>query len=140
MVQAQVLALLRELVRERDLGLVLISHDLSVLAETCDRVAVMYAGRVVEEGPGARLFHDAAHPYAKALADAFPVVGDRTSRLAPHGLPGDPPDPRELPSGCTFHPRCPAAIDCCSDVDIQLRAAGPDRWAACVHAGSGVRA
>ena len=135
MVQAQVMTLLRQLVRETGVGLMLISHDLSVLADACDRVAVMYAGRIVEEGPGSRLFHDAAHPYAKALAAAFPVVGDAAARMAPHGLPGDPPDPRELPSGCPFHPRCAAAIDICSEEDVRLRPAGPGRRAACVHVG-----
>jgi peptide/nickel transport system ATP-binding protein len=135
MVQAQVMSLLRELVRERGVGLMLISHDLSVLADACDRVAVMYAGRIVEDGPGSRLFHDAAHPYAKALAAAFPVVGDPAARLAPHGLPGDPPDPRELPTGCPFHPRCAVAVPVCSEEDVRLRPAGPGRHAACVHVG-----
>ncbi|HEY6595373.1 MAG TPA: ABC transporter ATP-binding protein [Asanoa sp.] len=135
MVQAQVLALLRDLVRDRRVGLLLISHDLSVLADACDRVAVMYAGRIVEHGPGGRLFDSAAHPYARALAAAFPVVGDRMSRLAPHGLPGDPPDPRELPSGCPFRPRCPEAVPLCAAEDVRLRPAGLDREAACVHVG-----
>ncbi|MBB5870179.1 peptide/nickel transport system ATP-binding protein [Allocatelliglobosispora scoriae] len=133
MVQAQVMALLAELVRERGVGLLLISHDLSVLAASCDTVAVMYAGRIVETGPGHRLFADAAHPYAKALAGAFPVIGDPASRLAPRGLPGDPPDPRELPGGCPFHPRCAVALPECATEDIALRAVGPDRRAACVH-------
>ncbi|WP_213452437.1 ABC transporter ATP-binding protein [Rhizomonospora bruguierae] len=136
MVQAQVLDLLRGLVRERGLGLVLISHDLAVLADVCDRVAVMYAGRVVEEGPGHRLFTDAVHPYARALAAAFPTIGDPASRLAPHGLPGDPPDPRGLPTGCPFHPRCAAAVERCRTEDVLLRPAAPDRSAACVHIGT----
>ncbi|NLU78488.1 ABC transporter ATP-binding protein [Micromonospora sp. HNM0581] len=135
MVQAQVLNLLRDLVRERGVGLLMISHDLSVLADLCDRVAVMYAGRVVEQGPGGRLFTDATHPYARALAAAFPVIGDPASRMAPRGLPGDPPDPRELPSGCPFHPRCPDAVVVCGETDVRLREAGPDRTAACVHVG-----
>jgi peptide/nickel transport system ATP-binding protein len=139
MVQAQVLALLRDLVRERGVGLLLISHDLSVLADACDRVAVMYAGRIVEHGPGDRLFDDAAHPYARALAAAFPVVGDPASRMAPHGLPGDPPDPRELPGGCPFHPRCAVRVlPRCAEEDVRLRPAGPGRAAACVHVGAEV--
>lgn len=136
MVQAQVLALLRDLVRDRGVGMLLISHDLSVLADMCDRVAVMYAGRIVEEGPGERLFTDAAHPYAKALAAAFPVIGDMASRRAPRGLPGDPPDPRELPSGCAFHPRCSVAVPECERIDVRLRPAGPERATACVHIGA----
>jgi peptide/nickel transport system ATP-binding protein len=140
MVQAQVLALLRSLIRETGVGMLLISHDLSVLADVCDRVAVMYAGRVVEEGPAESLFTQAAHPYARALAGAFPVIGDEASRRAPQGLPGDPPDPRHLPTGCPFHPRCPVAIDECVRVDIRLREAEPGRRAACVHVGQTVEA
>jgi oligopeptide/dipeptide ABC transporter ATP-binding protein len=136
MVQAQVLALLRDLVRDRGVGMLLISHDLSVLADICDRVDVMYAGRIVEEGPGERLFTDAAHPYAKALAAAFPVIGDMASRMAPRGLPGDPPDPHDLPPGCPFHPRCAVAVPECQRIDVRLRSAGPDRAAACVHVGA----
>ncbi|GAA1372328.1 ABC transporter ATP-binding protein [Catellatospora chokoriensis] len=135
MVQAQVLTLLKQLVQERGVGLILISHDLSVLASTCDRVAVMYAGRVVEHGPGHRLFADAAHPYAQALAAAFPVIGDMASRRAPRGLPGDPPDPRELGGGCAFAPRCPVALAECVEYDIRLRTVDTARSAACVHVG-----
>ncbi len=133
MVQAQVMALLKALVVERGVGMLLISHDLSVLSNVCDRVAVMYAGRVVEQGPAAQLFDDARHPYAKALAGAFPVIGDPASRRAPRGLPGDPPDPTDLPSGCPFHPRCPARIDQCTVDDVLLRPVSRLRSAACVH-------
>src|ERR1700722_12796994 len=78
----------------------LISHDLSVLADTCERLAVMYAGKIVEEGPAQQVFTAARHPYAEALAWAFPVIGDPRTRLRPRGLPGDPPDPAQLPAGC----------------------------------------
>jgi peptide/nickel transport system ATP-binding protein len=135
MVQAQVLDLLAELVAERDVGLVMISHDLSVLARTCQRLAVMYAGRIVEYGPAQEVVRRAAHPYTAALADAFPTIGDPDSRLSPRGLPGDPPDPADLPSGCPFHPRCAAARRECSTVDVRLRAAGQSREAACVLVG-----
>ena len=114
MVQAQVLALLTGLVRDLDLAMVFISHDLSVLASTCDRVAVMYAGEIVEDGPATQVFDAPRHPYSAALASAFPRVGDERFRYAPAGLPGDPPFPGELPSGCPFHPRCPVAIDACA--------------------------
>ncbi|POX53051.1 ABC transporter ATP-binding protein [Streptomyces sp. Ru72] len=133
MIQAQILRLIGRLVAEQDLGLVMISHDLAVLAETCDRLAVMYAGRVVEEGPARRLYDDARHPYAGALSAAFPRIGDPASRYAPRGLAGDPPDPSALPSGCAFHPRCPVALDDCATRDQELREAGPGRRAACVH-------
>jgi peptide/nickel transport system ATP-binding protein len=139
MVQAQVLGLLAELVRDLDLGLLLISHDLSVLGTTCDRVAVMYAGRVVEEAPQRVVTTGAAiprHPYAAALARAFPTVGDPASRHAPTGLPGDPPYPGDLPSGCTFRPRCPLAVDDCGRIDPPLLAVGPPgtgQKAACIR-------
>ena len=138
MIQAQILRLIEQLVAEQDVGLIMISHDLAVLADTCDRLAVMYAGRVVEEGPARQVYEDARHPYAKALSAAFPRIGDRASRFAPSGLAGDPPDPAALPSGCTFHPRCPVALDECAVEDQRLRDAGQGRWAACVHVGVAV--
>jgi peptide/nickel transport system ATP-binding protein len=135
MVQAQVLTLIRELIATDDISLLMISHDLSVLADLCDRLAVMYAGRVVETGPADGTF---THPYSRALAAAFPTIGDVSSRLAPKGLGGDPPDPLQLPSGCAFHPRCPVALDTCSTVSIELRPAGERRTAACVLVGEEV--
>jgi len=139
MVQAQVLRLLEDLQREFGLAVVFISHDLSTLAAVCRRIAVMYAGRFVETGPSAAVFDAPAHPYTRALAAAFPVIGDPAFRMKPVGLAGDPPDPRELPSGCPFHPRCPAAVEVCSSVEVELWPAGPERRAACVHVpGSGV--
>ncbi|MFH9067716.1 ABC transporter ATP-binding protein [Streptomyces coeruleorubidus] len=136
MIQAQILRLIEQLVADQDLGLVMISHDLAVLADTCDRLAVMYAGRVVEEGPARQVYEDARHPYARALSAAFPRIGDPASRFAPRGLAGDPPDPAALPSGCTFHPRCPVALESCPEQDPVLREAGPERRAACVLVGS----
>ncbi|MER5342319.1 ABC transporter ATP-binding protein [Streptomyces mirabilis] len=136
MIQAQILRLIEQLVAEQELGLIMISHDLAVLADTCDRLAVMYAGRVVEEGPARQVYEAARHPYGKALSAAFPRIGDAASRFAPRGLPGDPPDPSALPSGCTFHPRCAVALDSCATEDQALREAGAGRWAACVHTGA----
>jgi peptide/nickel transport system ATP-binding protein len=142
MVQAQVLQLLADLVRDLDLGLLLISHDLSVLATTCDRVAVMYAGRVVEEAPQRETLTAARHPYGAALAQAFPTIGDPASRHAPAGLPGDPPYPGDLPSGCTFRPRCPMAIDDCARIDpplVPVGSGGGGHKAACIRIpGAGV--
>ncbi|MFC9461618.1 ABC transporter ATP-binding protein [Streptomyces sp. NPDC056637] len=135
MIQAQILRLIEQLVSDQDLGLIMISHDLAVLSDTCDRLAVMYAGRVVEEGPASEVYENAQHPYGKALSAAFPRIGDAASRFAPRGLPGDPPDPSALPTGCTFHPRCPVALDSCITEDPELRAAATDRRAACVHVG-----
>jgi peptide/nickel transport system ATP-binding protein len=140
MIQAQILRLIGELVSEQEAGLIMISHDLAVLADTCDRLAVMYAGRVVEEGPAGQVHEDARHPYGRALSEAFPRIGDPASRFAPRGLPGDPPDPAAVPSGCAFHPRCPVALDVCRVEDQALRDAGAGRRAACVHVAPGARA
>jgi peptide/nickel transport system ATP-binding protein len=133
MIQAQILRLIGALVAEQGISLLMISHDLSVLASTCDRLAVMYAGRVIEEGPAAQVFADGQHPYSRGLASAFPRVGDEAARRRPHGLPGDPPDPADLPGGCAFHPRCPVAVPACQDLDPRLWPAGEDRRAACIH-------
>ena len=100
MVQAQVLELLTGLVSNSGVGVLMISHDLSVLGTSCNRVAVMYAGRIVEEGPARQVFEDPLHPYTRALSGAFPSIGDRASRFAPRGLPGDPPFATDLPNGC----------------------------------------
>ncbi|MEU9999599.1 ABC transporter ATP-binding protein [Streptomyces sp. NPDC050848] len=138
MIQAQILRLIERLVADDDISLLMISHDLAVLADTCDRLAVMYAGRVVEEGPARAVYDAAEHPYGRALSSAFPRIGDPASRRAPRGLPGDPPDPADLPGGCAFHPRCPVAVaDVCGAEDQELRDAGAGRRAACVHVGSG---
>ena len=133
MVQAQVLRLLADLQRELGLAIIFITHDLSTLADICRRIAVMYAGRIIEEGPNDKVFAEAVHPYTRALAAAFPVIGDPAFRMRPSGLPGDPPDPRHLPSGCPFHPRCPVAIDACPHTPVELWPAGANREAACVH-------
>jgi peptide/nickel transport system ATP-binding protein len=133
MVQAQVLRLLEELQRELGLAMLFITHDLSTLASVCRRLAVMYAGRFVEEGPAAEVFDSPAHPYTAALAAAFPVIGDRRYRMAPSGLGGDPPDPRDLPPGCPFHPRCVRATEECVSWDPVELPVAPGRWAACIH-------
>jgi len=137
MVQAQVLDVITDLVKDLGVGLVFISHDLSVLSSTCDRIAVMYAGRVVEEGPAGNVFDHPTHPYAGALAGAFPRIGDTRFRYAPAGLPGDPPFPGDLPSGCPFHPRCPRAEDRCAMTEPDLLQVGTGRTA-CLVAQDGV--
>ena len=136
MVQAQVLDLLTGLVRDLGMGMVLISHDLGVLGTTCDRIAVMYAGRIVETGPALEVFDHPTHPYTRALAGAFPRIGDPAARFAPVGLPGDPPYPGDIPSGCAFHPRCRLAIDTCATADVTLRPVAPGRWTACIREGA----
>jgi peptide/nickel transport system ATP-binding protein len=133
MVQAQVLALLERLQSELGLAMVFITHDLSVLTACCRRLAIMYAGRIVEEGPSESVFTDPHHPYTRALAAAFPTVGDERFRRAPLGLAGDPPDPRELPPGCPFEPRCADATPECTVEAPRLEVTGPRRAAACIH-------
>jgi peptide/nickel transport system ATP-binding protein len=135
-VQGQVLALLGELVRESGIGMIMISHDLSVLAETCSSLAVMYAGEVVEHGPSRALVREPRHPYTAALAAAFPKIGDPASRLAPAGLGGDPPDASLVLPGCPFAPRCPVVMDECASADIELwefDPAHPERRSACLR-------
>jgi peptide/nickel transport system ATP-binding protein len=135
MVQSQVLTLLSGLVAELGVGMLFISHDLSVLADLCDRIAVMYAGRVVETGPADRVFTAPLHPYASALSAAFPRIGDAAARYAPAGLGGDPPDLRSLPPGCSFEPRCARAVAACREAEPPLVVHGPDRAAACIRVG-----
>jgi len=133
MVQAQILDLLKGIARDRSMGMLIISHDLSVLSSNCDRIAIMYAGRIVEQGDALDLFEHPAHPYTRALMGAFPTIGDEHSRYSPSGLPGDPPFPGDLPDGCSFHPRCPRATEECKTADVQLEPIGPRREAACIH-------
>ncbi len=135
MVQAQVLTVLSDLVHRLGVGMLLISHDLSVLADVSDRIAVMYGGRVVEQGPADLLFADALHPYTGALSAAFPRVGDAAARYAPSGLPGDPPDPRDRPPGCSFAPRCPRVVEQCRAAEPPLVEQRPGRAAACIRVG-----
>jgi peptide/nickel transport system ATP-binding protein len=132
MVQAQVLAVLRRLQREFGLAMLFITHDLSVLVEVSDRLSVMYAGKVVEEGPAQTVFHEPRHPYTKALAASFPAIGDERFRRSPSGLGGDPPDPQHIPTGCSFHPRCPEAFEPCPSVEPWLFPAGENRRASCL--------
>ena len=109
--QAQILELLERLRQDLGLALILISHDLGVLAETCDRIAVMYAGRIVESGPVREVFAAPQHPYTKRLLESLPVIGGSRELATP--IPGGPPDPGELPGGCRFRPRCPYSAERC---------------------------
>lgn len=131
-VQAQILNLLARLCRDERLTLILISHDLGVVRHLCHRIAVMYLGRIVEIGPADALFHDPAHPYARALISAIPTPDPKRERRRERiVLPGDPPSPMRPPRGCAFHPRCPHANDRCRAETPRLRAVGAGREAAC---------
>jgi oligopeptide/dipeptide ABC transporter ATP-binding protein len=127
-----VLALLEELRRDLGLALLLITHDLAVIAETCERVAVMYAGRIVETGPTPAVFAVPQHPYTQRLLGAFPLVG--SERALPPAIPGTPPDPSDPPCGCRFHPRCHLAREACEHGDTALRSVGDDHESACLFA------
>ena len=135
MTQAQIIDLLRELSVRYDLAMLLISHDLSVLAQTCDRVAVMYAGKVAEAGPAADVFGvegpggGARHPYTRRLLGAYPNI--HRERVFIDGIPGSPPDLSQPQSGCRFEPRCLVAIEPCATVDPDLVTVSPGHVAAC---------
>jgi peptide/nickel transport system ATP-binding protein len=126
--QAQVLQLLERLREELGLALILISHDMGVLAETCDRIAIMYAGRIVETGPVSDVFSSPQHPYTKRLLESLPVIGAERGLASP--IPGGPPDPGAMPDGCRFRPRCPYAADECLS-DPRLREVRGGHAAAC---------
>jgi peptide/nickel transport system ATP-binding protein len=128
-IQAQILELLWRVRRETHMAIVLISHDLGVVAENCDRVAVMYAGRIVEEAPAAQLFDDPRHPYATGLVGSLPSMDGPRRRLTAIG--GTVPDPKEMPPGCAFAPRCDFATPLCQ-IPPQLRDIADHRRIACV--------
>ena len=128
-VQAQILELMRSLVRDRDMALLLITHDLGVVRELCERAIVLYAGRVVEEAPVAQLLSTPHHPYTSGLGASIPSILERRRRLPQ--IQGTPPDPATLPPGCPFAPRCPAAVERCRTEVPALLAAGPGRRSAC---------
>ena len=128
-VQAQILELLDELQRDRGAAILFISHDLGVVSEIADDVAVMYAGRIVEQAPAEALFAAPRHPYAAGLLATLPRIGAGLARLPAIG--GAVPDPAALPSGCAFRDRCPSAFGRCGRAAPALRGAGPGRRAAC---------
>jgi oligopeptide/dipeptide ABC transporter ATP-binding protein len=109
-IQAQYLNMLKDLQRRTGVSLLFITHNLGIVAKMCDRVAVMYAGRIVEQGPVRELFRSPRHPYTKALLSSIPKIGSKDPLYA---IPGQPPDLADLPTGCAFHPRCPSAWERC---------------------------
>jgi peptide/nickel transport system permease protein len=129
MIQAQILELLAELSREMGMGVILVTHDLGVVAQTCDRVVVMYGGLVAEEAETKRLFADPQHPYTRALLASFPDLEHPDRRL--HGIPGTPPRLDAMPPGCPFEPRCPLAFDRCRTEVPPPYSLGDGRRASC---------
>jgi oligopeptide/dipeptide ABC transporter ATP-binding protein len=130
-IQAQVLNLLRDMQRELGLTMIFIAHDLSVIRHMCDRVGVMYLGRIVEIGPGDALYGSPRHPYTGALLSAVPVADPAASRGKRPTLGGDVPSPANPPSACRFHTRCPKAQELCSIEDPPLQDKGTGTEAAC---------
>jgi oligopeptide/dipeptide ABC transporter ATP-binding protein len=134
-IQDQFLRLLKELQQKTNMGLILVTHDLGIVAESCDRVAIMYGGKIVENGSVKRVYESPAHPYTEALLQAVPKLGSRTKRL--FQIDGEPPNPASLPPGCSFHPRCPKAMDICRVECPRMKAVESDRSAACWLLGKG---
>lgn len=128
-VQAQFLALLGDLRQRTRMALVLVTHDLGIVAETCDRVVVMYAGRIVEAGTVATVFHRPVHPYTEALLAALPRIGERRKRLSQ--IRGEPPQLARLPGGCSFWPRCEKAQEVCRSAYPPTRSMSSGREVAC---------
>ena len=133
-IQDQILSLLLDLQADEGMAILLVSHDLGVIAQTCERVCVMYGGYVVEESPAAEIFERSKHPYTAALLRALPELAIGR-RLTP--IPGQPPDLASLPDGCPFRPRCGFARPACAEVPMILEPAGPEQWTACTFAAAG---
>lgn len=132
-IQAQILDLMRNLRSKMDTAIILITHDLGVVAEMCDRVDVMYAGRIVEKAPVVELFKNPKHPYTTALIGSTPVLGQADKELVT--IPGSVPNLIDLPVGCKFAPRCQARIDNnlekCTEEEPQIKQIGPNHWTRC---------
>jgi peptide/nickel transport system ATP-binding protein len=129
-IQAQIINLLGDLQQRLGVAMLFISHDLKVVRHVCDEVAVMYLGRIIEQGPADQLFRKPAHPYTQALISAIPTPRRKqhTRRII---LEGEPPNPVEVPSGCAFHPRCAQASAVCRTVRPELAAVDGERRVAC---------
>lgn len=128
-IQAQVLELMKELKDKYKTSMIMITHDLGIVAEVCDEVAVMYAGRIVESGSLEEIFNDTMHPYTEGLFNSIPNINNRAAELKP--IPGLMPDPSDLPPGCSFAPRCPYAIESCSKSIPEARVIQGTHMVAC---------
>jgi oligopeptide/dipeptide ABC transporter ATP-binding protein len=128
-IQAQILELMKKLKKELGMAIMMITHDLGVVAEMCERVVVMYGGKVVEEGDAVSIFKSPVHPYTEGLLKSVPRMDEEVEIL--HVIEGVVPNPLHLPSGCRFHPRCPVAIDKCKEQEPQFEQIAPGRYVAC---------
>lgn len=139
-IQREILGLLTELQKKMGLSVMLITHDFGIVAQTCQRVSVMYAGSIVEEAATSEIFHNPLHPYTKGLLESLPSREELPS--PPQGekrrlkaIPGQVPDPSNLPSGCKFYPRCPMVIEDCKPEEPRLREIVKNHWVRCIRAG-----
>lgn len=130
-IQAQVLRLLREIQKEMGMAVMLITHDLGVVSEIADRVAVMYAGRVVECGSIESIIQEMRHPYTRGLIHSIPAIEKRQKRLP--AIPGQVPDAMNLPVGCKFHPRCHLMIEACKKEEPPLFQVNGEHWSRCIR-------
>jgi len=130
-VAAQVMKVLKELQLKLDLSLIIVTHDLSIVAEVCSKIVIMYAGKIVEDGNTSDVFHNPRHPYSRGLIDAFPNILETKRRLQP--IEGFPPDLLDPPPGCRFHPRCPYSKEICRKKEPTLVDMGKEHFVACHH-------
>ncbi|RLF88868.1 ABC transporter ATP-binding protein [Thermococci archaeon] len=128
-VQAQIINLMKKLKKELGLSMIFITHDLSILAEISDRIAIMYAGKIVELGDSKKVYYEPAHPYTQKLLAAIPRLHEDVERL--EFIPGQPPNLITPPTGCRFHPRCPYAMEVCREQIPELKEVDKDHYAAC---------
>jgi len=139
-IQKEILGLLTELQKKLGLSVVLITHDFGIVAETCQRISVMYAGNIVEEASTSEVFHNPLHPYTRGLLESLPSREEspdfsQGEKRRLKAISGQVPDPSNLPSGCKFHPRCPIVIEQCKPEEPRLREVIRNHWARCIRAG-----
>lgn len=130
-IQAQILEIIRHFKEQFDTSMILITHDLGIVAENCDNVAVIYAGKILEYGSKEDIFDHACHPYTNGLFRSLPGFAIGEKRL--HPINGNPPDPRDLPKGCVFYPRCPFAKDACTSGEIPNKEISPGHFCRCLY-------
>jgi oligopeptide/dipeptide ABC transporter ATP-binding protein len=128
-IQAQYLALLKDLQRETNVAMIFVSHDMGIVAQMCDKVAVMYAGKIIETAPVRELFHHPRHPYTIGLVNSVPRLDRKVERL--QSIEGQPPQLLDLPPGCRFAPRCPLVMDRCRVEEPERVQIGPGQFASC---------
>ena len=137
-VQAKIINKLTTLQREMNLTYLFITHDLSVIRNVATRIAILYLGRICELAPAAEFFQQPLHPYTRMLISSVPVISDEDERMKPKKVPshGEIPSPVNIPTGCSFHPRCPECAEVCSEIDPEMVEVGPQHQVRCHQFGS----